>query len=159
MKDMKKIILLICFLICVFKVSAENNNALVLHMANGKQVTYLLDELPVVTFNGEDLVVTTHLNLVTYQARDVAKFTYSYIDPSIVVGLKNANTMFKFDGDVLYAYNLEPFSTVSIYSVDGTLIISAKTGTKGDINISLPQVSGCVYVVKTSVANFKLMKP
>ena len=156
---MKKIFLLICFLICVFKVSAENNNALVLHMANGKQVTYLLDELPVVTFNGEELVITTHLNMVSYEARDVTKFTYSYIDPSIVLGFKNANTMFKFDGDVLYAYNLQPLSTVSIYNLDGILVTSANTGKGGNISISLPQVSGSVYVVKTSVANFKLMKP
>ena len=157
--NMKKSLLLFLLLTCVLKVSAESNNALVLHMATGKQVTYMLDELPVVTFNGEELVITTHLNVVSYQVGDVVKFTYSYVDPALVGGVKMSDAMFKFEGDVLHANNLEPFSTVSIYSVDGTLIISAKTGTKGDINISLPQVSGCVYVVKTSVANFKLMKP
>lgn len=156
---MKKIILLICFLICVFKVSAENNNALVLHMANGKLVTYLLDDLPIVTFEDDELVITTPNNVVSYQDGDVVKFTYSYVDPSKVSQTTMSDTMFKFEGNVLCAYNLEPLSDVSVFSVDGALITSAKTGANGEITLSIPQQSGNVVVVKTSVANFKMMKP
>ena len=156
---MNKILILFLFVVSVFKVSAENNNALVLHMANGKLVTYLLDDLPIVTFEDDELVITTPNNVVSYQDGDVVKFTYSYVDPSKVSQTTMSDTMFKFEGNVLRAYNLEPLSDVSVFSVDGALITSAKTGANGEITLSIPQQSGNVVVVKTSVANFKMMKP
>ena len=156
---MNKILILFLFVVSVFKVSAENNNALVLHMANGKLVTYLLDKMPIVTFEDDELVITTHNNVVSYQDGDVVKFTYSYVDPSKVAQTTMSDTMFKFEGNVLCAYNLEPLSDVSVFSVDGALITSAKTGANGEITLSIPQQSGNVVVVKTSVANFKIMKP
>ena len=156
---MNKILILFLFVVSVFKVSAENNNALVLHMANGKLVTYLLDDLPIVTFEDDELVITTPNHVVSYQDGDVVKFTYSYVDPSKVSQTTMSDTMFKFEGNVLCAYNLEPLSDVSVFSVDGALITSAKTGANGEITLSIPQQSGNVVVVKTSVANFKIMKP
>ena len=156
---MNEILILFLFVVSVFKVSAENNNALVLHMANGKLVTYLLDDLPIVTFEDDELVITTPNNVVSYQDGDVVKFTYSYVDPSKVAQTTFSDTMFKFEGNVLRAYNLEPLSDVSVFSVDGSLITSAKTGANGEITLSIPQLSGNVVVVKTSVAKFKMMKP
>ena len=46
-----------------------------------------------------------------------------------------------------------------MFAVDGARITSAKTGANGEITLSIPQQSGNVVVVKTSVANFKMMKP
>ena len=103
---MNKILILFLFVVSVFKVSAENNNALVLHMANGKLVTYLLDDLPIVTFEDDELVITTPNNVVSYQDGDVVKFTYSYVDPSKVSQTTMSDTMFKFEGNVLCAYSL-----------------------------------------------------
>lgn len=157
-KRIKKI-LLICLLICFSKVSAENINALVLHMVSGKQVAYMFDELPIVSFKGEELVVTTSKNVVSYQVDDVVKFTYSDINSSIVDETKKANIIFKFEGDILRVYNLEPLSTVSIYSLDGSLVVSADVGITGEIILSYPQSVGNVFIVKTSVANFKLIRP
>lgn len=128
-------------------------------MISGKQVTYMLDELPVVSFKDEELVITAHTNIVSYQVADVVKFTYSYVNPSKIDNIKASDTIFKFEGNVLHAYNLEPLSKISIYNVDGSLITSADAGTNGELSLLLPQSSGSVFVVKTSVANFKLMKP
>jgi len=72
-----KLTLLLFSLLTAIQVQAEEINALVLHMASGKQVTCLLDEQPVVTFKGDELVLTTHMNVVSYKAADLQKFTYS----------------------------------------------------------------------------------
>ena len=156
---MRKLFLLLLSLICVCKVTAESVNALVLNMTTGKQVIFMLDDLPIVTFEDDELVITTPNNVVSYQDGDVVKFTYSYVDPSKVSQTTMSDTMFKFEGNVLCAYNLEPLSDVSVFSVDGALITSAKTGANGEITLSIPQLSGNVVVVKTSVAKFKMMKP
>lgn len=156
---MRKLFLLLLSLICVCKVTAESVNALVLNMTTGKQVIFMLDDLPIVTFEDDELVITTPNNVVSYQDGDVVKFTYSYVDPSKVAQTTFSDTMFKFEGNVLRAYNLEPLSDVSVFSVDGSLITSAKTGANGEITLSIPQLSGNVVVVKTSLAKFKMMKP
>ena len=156
---MRKLFLLLLSLICVSKVTAERVNALVLNMVTDKQVIFMLDDLPIVTFEEGELVITTPNSVVSYQEDDVVKFTYSYVDPSKVSQTTMSDTMFKFEGNVLCAYNLEPLSDVSVFSVDGSLITSAKTGVNGELSLSIPQQSGNVVVVKSSVAKFKMMKP
>ena len=141
----------------VAKASAENVNALVLHLTSGNQVTCMLDEKPMVTFKSDELVITTHMNVVSYQASDVMKFTYTYADPTNISSVRTSST-FSFNGKVLLVSNLAPSSQVSVYTVDGILVASAKTGKNGSAALTLPEQSGAVYVVKTSVANFKITK-
>lgn len=142
----------------VAKASAENVNALVLHLTSGNQVTCLLDEKPVVTFKSDELVITTHMNVVSYQASDVAKFTYIYADPTDISSVR-IGSAFSFNGKTLQVSNLTPSSQVSVYTVDGILVTSAKTDNHGSVSLTLPKQSGAVYIVKTSVANFKITRP
>ena len=46
---------------------------------SGEKVGYLLSEHPVVTTNGDKLILTTRTNVVEYVARDVKKFTFEPI--------------------------------------------------------------------------------
>lgn len=140
------------------KASAENVNALVLHLTSGNQVTCLLDEKPVVTFKSDELVITTHMNMVSYKASDVTKFTYTYADPAGISSVRTGSA-FSFNGKTLQVSNLTPSSQVSVYTIDGILMTSAKTDGNGSVVLTLPEQSGAVYIVKTSVANFKITKP
>lgn len=157
--NMKKSLLLIFLLICTLSLSAESTDALILHMISGNQVTYVLDETPVVSFKGEELVITTLKNTVSYQASDVIKFTYTCNSTSMVDDTKRSDAIFKLENDVLHAYNLEPLSKISIYNMEGKLVASDNVGPNGEITLAIPQASGSVLLVKTSVANFRLMKP
>ncbi len=156
----QKIWFLVFLLSCLFgKAQAEEVNAMTLWMASGSQVTYLLDELPVVTFQGEDLVLTTHMNVITYAADDVCKFTYSYVDPDKVTSLQSAGVRFIVKDRVLTAYNLEPQSGVEVYSTGGILQAKGRSDRKGYAAVTLPAGANGVYVIKTSTANFKIRKP
>lgn len=156
---MKRILL--SFLVAILALSswAEDINAMMLHLASGKQVVCLLDEKPIVTFSGDELVLTTHMNEVSYQSADVLKFTYLYVDPSGINQVGVPQSMFLFSGNALSVTGAEPDSQIAVYSVDGALVASAKTNKKGAASIVLPDQPGKVYVVKTSVANFKITKP
>ncbi len=149
------------FLMAVVALSswAEDINAMMLHLASGKQVVYLLDENPIVAFNGDELVLTTHMNEVSYQSADVLKFTYLYVDPTGVNMVNAPQNMFSFSENGLAVTGAEPDTQIALYTVDGALVASAKTSRNGAATISLPEQSGKVYVVKTSVANFKIKKP
>lgn len=154
---MKKLILLSFLLLCFAgSAVAEGVNALTLWMASGKQVSCFLSERPVVTFQGEDLVLTTHMNVVSYAAKDVLKFTYSYMEGDGIASLTGEATNFHFDGNKITAHKLDPESEVSVYSVDGILLATVKTDKSGSAVITIPVTAGNICVIKTSSATFKL---
>ena len=155
----KSLILVLVLLMPAIRVFADGINSMTLWMSSGKQITCMLDEQPVVTFEGDELVLTTHMDIVRYQAEDVIRFTYTAVDPAGINDASTAATSFSFDGDVMRASSLAPKSMVTVYTADGTLVASGKTDKSGNISLSLPRQVGVVYVVKTSVANFKITKP
>lgn len=156
---MKRIAL--SFLMAVVALSswAEDINAMMLHLASGKQVICLLDEKPIVTFSGDELVLTTHMNKVSYQSSDVLKFTYLYVDAVSVNQVGAQQSMFSFRGNTLSVTGVESVSQIAVYSVDGMLVASGTADRNGAASIVLPEQPGMVYVVKTSIANFKITKP
>ena len=156
---MKRLILSIVLFRSAMFVSAIELNALILHMKSGKQVTCFLKEQPKVSFVENDLIINTDFGETCYQVGDIVKFTYSYVDPNHIDDILASNICFNFDGQTLSAKNLEPSSNVSIFSIDGILLRSAKVADNGEISVDIPLTSGSVIIVKTSELNFKVRKP
>lgn len=156
---LKRTITLLTLLLSVLSgTMATELNAIVLTLASGSQVTYMLDEQPKVTFQGDDLTITTHLNEVTYASSDVLKFTYSKVNTD-GIGSVSTNANFSIIGNVLVASNLVPNSEITVYSVDGLLLVSDRTDYNGSVSVTLPKISNNVYLIKTNTANFKITKP
>lgn len=156
---MKRLLLSIVLFGSAMFVSAIELNALILHMKSGKQVTCFLKEQPKVSFVENDLIINTDFGETCYQVGDIVKFTYSYVDPNHIDDILASNICFNFDGQTLSAKNLEPSSNVSIFSIDGILLRSAKVADNGEISVDIPMTSGSVIIVKTSELNFKVRKP
>ena len=156
---MKRLLLSIVLFGSAMFVSAIELNALILHMKSGKQVTCFLKEQPKVSFVENDLIINTDFGETCYQVGDIVKFTYSYVDPNHIDDILASNICFNFDGQTLSAKNLEPSSNVSIFSIEGILLRSAKVADNGEISVDIPLTSGSVIIVKTSELNFKVRKP
>ena len=156
---MKRLLLSIVLFGSAMFVSAIELNALILHMKSGKQVTCFLKEQPKVSFVENDLIINTDFGETCYQVGDIVKFTYSYVDPNHIDDILASNICFNFDGQTLSAKNLEPSSNVSIFSIDGILLRSAKVADNGEISVDIPLTSGSVIIIKTSELNFKVRKP
>ena len=156
---MKRLLLSIVLFGSAMFVSAIELNALILHMKSGKQVTCFLKEQPKVSFVENDLIINTDFGETCYQVGDIVKLTYSYVDPNHIDDILASNICFNFDGQTLSAKNLEPSSNVSIFSIDGILLRSAKVADNGEISVDIPLTSGSVIIVKTSELNFKVRKP
>lgn len=156
---LKKTITLLTLLLSVLSgTMATELNAIVLMLASGSQVTFMLDEQPKVTFQGDDLTITTHLNEVTYASSDVLKFIYSKVNTDGICSV-STNASFSIIGNVLVANNLVPNSEITVYSVDGLLLVSDRTDYNGSVSVTLPKISNNVYLIKTKTANFKITKP
>lgn len=155
---MKKFISIIFAACSCWSALAEDFNAVRIWMSSGKQVVLLLEANPLVSFDNNDVVVKTHMDEVRYASSDVVKFTYATVDASSVSHLKT-ESHFAFCNDGLRAMNLDPHSDISVYTVDGILLSTGKTDSSGNARIVLPTQQGAVYIVKTSVATFKITKP
>jgi len=73
--------------------------------------TVLLDERPVVTFSGDDFVVTTHMGALSLPASQVTKFTY--VNDEQATGIGDAarfGSLLSFDGKQLRLSRLSPSS-------------------------------------------------
>ena len=139
--------------------SAGGINALMIHGKSGEKVTILLDEKPVVRFDGDGLVVSTHMNVVNYASADVVKFTYVSVDPAGVGNPDILGAVFSFGKDFVRVENLAPHVRVAVYAVDGKLLSSAMTGSNGAASLNLPEPASSVYVVKTPSSTFKITRP
>ncbi len=62
--------------------SAEERNALVIHLKDGTRTAVLLDELPVATFSEGRLKVSSSDLSLELPRADVSRFVYAYVDPS-----------------------------------------------------------------------------
>lgn len=139
------------------RVMSQEINALELHLSSGKEVLFSLEERPVVTFEGEEFVFTTQNNEIRYESSNILKFSYKYVDFSSAVSKTNdAQTSILYKHNTLYISGNEPKSKVSVYSLNGTLVSSIMTDANGSATIQLPHKSKNVYVVKTSISNFKI---
>ena len=66
--------------------------------------------------------------------------------------------MFHFGKNTLQATNIEPSSKVELCTADGILVASSVADANGNVTLKLSAHSGTVFIVKTSVANFKITK-
>ena len=134
--------------------------AVKIHSRSGTDVTILLENQPVVTFENDELVITTLTNTLSYVSSEYVRFTY--VDNGVLTDMNNLSrlgVLISFEKDCLKVQNLVPKAQVSVYTVDGKLIASARTDAQGHAILALPELPGGVYVVKTNAVTFKLRKP
>lgn len=156
---MKRYIFFFALFLALTASAQDNINALKLHFVSGRQVIVLLDSEPVITFPGDQFVLSTHMNVVSYNAGEISKYTYASVVPSGITNPDAGGTTFAFTESGIVATHLAPGSAVGVYSVDGALVSSGKADVHGNATIGVPARSGAVYVIKTSVVNFKITKP
>lgn len=153
-----KQLLLLLFAAFSLSVSADEVNAIDFWMTTGNKVTFVLYEQPLVTFQGNDLVITTPMREVRYASQDVTKFTYTSVDNSSISTLKANSVSFSFEDYGIAVMNVEPLSVIDIYTTDGAHIVSAKADHRGNVAVTFPSAAGVTYIIKTSVATFKTTK-
>ena len=64
-----------------------------------------MSERPLVTFNNNDLVITTHMDEVSYPSADVLKLTYVNVNPTNINGIERSGTLYSLIGDELKIAN------------------------------------------------------
>lgn len=155
----------ISFALLLFSLTAgaasDAINAMLLQGPSDYKCTILLDDQPVVTFSDDYIVVSTHMGAsVCFPSSHVTKWTYVKDDEATNISdASKFGSVLTFKGNQLNVTNLTPSTSVQVYTVDGALVSSAKTDSRGSVSLSMPEHQGTVYLVKTSTVTFKIRKP
>lgn len=139
----------------------EDVNYLYLEMKSGESVYFYLDQYPVVTFDGGDVIFTTRQEELRFADSEISSFRYGFdwdyedtqikkvITPKPVIRLMQNNVIAK---------GLEPNSKVQAYSLDGIMLGEVRSDAQGNATLTLPATAQGMYMIKTSVTTFKICK-
>lgn len=156
MKQKILIALLSCF--CLSAMADEPKTQLVVWAKDGTQVAYALDEKPKVTFTETDLVITANGVEVNYTLENMARFTYENDEVVSITNLQTDESSFKLNGESLLFPALKANSTVSVYSLNGTLVFKKTVRQNGEYAFPLSNLNAGVYMVNVNGLTYKIVK-
>lgn len=145
-------------LLCSLPSLAEEKTTLVIWTKNNTQVAYVLNEEPKISFTDTDMVVTVQNVEVSYPLSDMLRLTYADDEEMDITDLHTGDSSFLFNGDCLLFPSLKAGTTVSFYSLDGTLVFAKTVSKQGEYAFSLSDLSSGVYMVNVNGITYKIVK-
>ena len=135
----------------------ELKDCLIVHMQNGNKVSYVLEDTPVVTFEGDKLHVQAAAVSDDHILADVARFTF---DKASGLGeIAAGDCRITVRNDLVVLEVLTPGSSAIIADMQGRLVASARIDDAGATSFSVAEFPAGVYVVSTTDGKtFKLYK-
>ena len=138
---MKKLILSLLTLFAATASWAET--ALFVHQKSGGVVEYAFKDKPVVTYNGEFLVISVSGGSVEYPLSDMQKFTFGEADDVVT--------------RIVAPVDVAPQPTF-IYSVSGVLMRTYQPNEDRTTSTSLEGLPAGTYVIKNGKTSYKVLK-
>ncbi len=139
----------------------QTQNAIVIHQKDGKVAMFKFSEKPVVTYAGNELVLTTTETTVQYPIYMLQKlaFDISVDELTAVEAVQKSEGQFHFQDGALCISGGKPGSTVFIYNLRGVKAAQCRLDSDGKASILLQGLRKDVYIVKTDCFSFKFKKP
>ena len=137
-------------------------NAVAIHQVDGQVATFAFTEKPVVTYSGNDLVLTTTKTSVQYPIYMLKKidFDVSFDDLTGIESVeKKADAQFRFQDGALCISGGEPGTMVYLYNLKGIKAGQYRLDAKGSATVPMQGLGRDVYIVKTQSFTFKFRKP
>lgn len=156
MKSIVLQFLLFCF--CLIAKAENDPTTLVIWAKDGTKVAYALAEKPKVTFTTTDLVITSNGIEVNYSLKNTARFTYGSNEQSRIWNLQTDEQVFRLEGESLLFPALKANSTVSIYSLNGSLVFKKAIHQDGEYAFPLSSLNAGVYMVNANGLTYKIVK-
>lgn len=149
-------------LLLTFSITAMwAQNAVAIHQVDGQVATFAFTEKPVVTYSGNDLVLTTTNTSVQYPIYMLKKidFDVSFDDLTGIESVeKKADAQFRFQNGMISVVGGESGSQVFLYSMSGTKVGQYRLDGSGHIDIPVQHLSKGIYIIRTEHFTFKFRK-
>lgn len=135
---------------------AQMKETLHVQMTDGTETTFLLSVHPVVTFNNNQMVITSELQSIEIPYDKVMSFKYSTDNLS---SISTPSMYLESDGEYVVFPEGTSIDDVSVYSIDGRNLPVQLKGDGHRTVLSLSSLSKGVYIVKVKNKSFKISRP
>lgn len=153
-----KLLLVLFFSFSILSKAKSESICLVVWEKDGTKVAYALAEKPMVTFTETDMVITSQNVEVSYPMENLARFTYEDNATTGITNLQTGESPFVHEGGCLLFPALKANSTVSVYSLNGTLVFKKTVNQKGEYAFPLSSLNAGVYMVNVNGLTYKIVK-
>ena len=136
---------------------------LVLTETNGTTTEFALESFPVITIEGNNLVITHNGNQLTTALTGVQD--YHFIEKKVTTSIssvpsndpKNASVSPQFSFSNAEVSGLKAGAKVAIYNLNGTQISSVTADGEGRVALDFSSLPKGVYILRTPTKSFKFM--
>lgn len=156
----KRFLALLCLLLSLTSIMrADTGKSLIVESKNGSTVSFLLADLPVLTFSNRSLVVTANNQSVSFEIDNVEKYYFKSAGTDIAGVSSQAGVRVSYteNGNVVVEGFNQP-AQVKLFSVGGIEYTDhvSMSGDKADISLSsLPKG---VYIIRVNNQQIKVYK-
>ncbi|MBE6256224.1 MAG: T9SS type A sorting domain-containing protein [Prevotella sp.] len=155
---MKGIVVTIFMLYCSMAMADNPRTQLVVWAKDGTKVAYALAEKPKITFTETDLVITANGLEVNYALENMARFTYEDNTETAITDLQTDKASFKLGSESLLFPALKANNTISLHTINGTLIFKKSIQKAGEYSFPLSNLKTGAYVVTVNGLTYKIVK-
>ena len=124
---------------------------------DGSATYFEVADRPTVTFTAANLVITSSAQTVEYPLTAYRMFEFT---DRTATGISSTEVtqqaVFRL-GESISASGLQPGSSLTVYTSDGSLVGKTRVSQNGEATVSIGPKKG-VYIVKTSSKTFKFIK-
>lgn len=156
MKHLLMLVLVLAGWIAV-PASAEEKEAMVVETTSGNNVVFFFDVKPEMTFSGENVEIKSTAESVLYPMKEVAQIKFENRPDGVENTLADKDISFRFERN-LTVEGLNPASSVTVYSLNGTLCLEGQADDNGQAVLSTETLTPGVYIVKANNISFKIVK-
>ena len=124
-----------------------------------KIATYALVERPKVTFNENRFGVECKgVEIEYYELGELARFTYEKDSETAVRNVLMDNPTFKMNRESILFSSLKDNSTISIYSINGSLVLRKTLQQAGEYTLPISKLTAGVYMINVDGSTYKIVK-
>lgn len=153
MLNLKGIILLTILILMIC--SLVRASELVIHLKNGEQVTFALEQKPIISFETDDLVVKSENTCYSVSMDEVACYDFNPIITDVENRQNKKSIPIIFKEHIVFT-NLSRDSKVFVYTMDGKCIHSYKADSIGNVDVNLNSLPKGICILKSSVTTIKI---
>lgn len=154
---MRKVIFLLFFSFLSGFLYAQEELALCLSMRDGSSVIFFLNEKPKMTFVADSVKITSPLTQTKVKRSDVLDIKFKMDVPNNIEDVCENGTV-EIGRECIRVEKMEPYGIVSVYSVDGRVVMSEKADGNGLAVIQLHAIPSGIYLLNYNDMTIKFIK-
>lgn len=152
----RRMLLVFSVLCTVLPLQTAAQTTLHVWKADGTTTDIRLYTRPLVTFEGDKVVITSPVATFTYDAREVLRFTYSGTETA--VRRPKGDASYRQEGKLLIFDAKVKSSEIHLFSEDGKRLPTRVQNVHGRPTLSLSTLAAGVYVLSVNGQTSKILK-